>query len=263
MKFNTRRDTQDARRRLEEQISTLGDGYDVQMIDKSRYISAVNPPAEEASMAEFASPPTTFGVDKLRNRGSPHSMPSQTLWFGGVPNELLADREGIIAKFSKYGKITDIRTRAFSCHPDELIFLTYDIGTGDPRGYMHLDFLLQEDADKCLQELTKRPLCLFGRSLRVDYAPPLLRSQRPSRLRDDDRQSLNTVLLSRLPDRLHMNPWDLLDAVSLFGEIVDLRISEPLNSLRYHFQRLTWHTSTLGYLSATSSISLRGLFACQ
>jgi RNA recognition motif-containing protein len=240
MKFNTRRDTLNARHLLEEQSSTINGGYYVQMVDKNRYISAVSPPEEHASMAEFASPPTTFGVNsKLRNRDSPHSTPSQTLWFGGVPNELLADREGIIAKFSKYGKITDVRTRAFRYRPDELIFLTPNTGAGRPRGYMHLDFLLQEDAEKCFQELTKRPLSLFGRSLRVDYAPPLLRPQRPSRPRTDDSRSPNTVLLSRLPDRLHMDAWALLDAVSLFGEIVDLRISEPLNSLHYHFQWLT------------------------
>jgi RNA recognition motif-containing protein len=237
MKFHTRRDAINARHRLEEQNSTVNGGYDVQIIDKSRYISAVNPPEEQASMAEFASPPTTFGVEiKLRNRDSPHGTPSQTLWFGGVPNELLADREGIIAKFSKYGKITDVRTRPFRYHPDKLIFLTPNTGAGRPRGYMHLDFLLQEDADKCFQELTKRPLSLFGRSLRVDYAPPLLRPQRPSGPRENDRRSPNTVLLSRLPDRLHMDAWALLEAVSVFGEIVDLRISESLNSLHYLFQ---------------------------
>jgi hypothetical protein len=123
MKFNTRRDTLNARRQLEEQISTLKSGYDVQMIDKSRYISAVSPPEEHASMVEFAPTAATFSVDsKLRNRDSPHSMPSRTLWFGNIPHELLVDREGIIAKFSKYGKITDVRTRACSCHPDKLIF---------------------------------------------------------------------------------------------------------------------------------------------
>src|SRR5450631_2495103 len=100
---------------------------------------------------------------------------------------------------------------------------------------MYLDFLLQEDADKCLQELTKRPLFLFGRRLRVDYASPLLRPQRPSSQRDTDRRSPNTVFLCRLPDRLHMDSWALLDAISPFGEIVDLRISEPLNFVRYRF----------------------------
>jgi hypothetical protein len=116
MKFNTRRDTLNARHRLEEQSSN--GGYDIRMIDKSRYISAVSSPEEQASMAEFSSPPTTLDVDgKLRNKDSLHHMASQTLWFGNVPNELLADREGIIAKFSKYGKITDVRTGAFSYHP--------------------------------------------------------------------------------------------------------------------------------------------------
>jgi RNA recognition motif-containing protein len=147
--------------------------------------------------------------------------------------------------------------------PNKLILLTPDTGAGGPRGFMFLDFLLQEDADRCLQELTKRPLFLFGRRLRVNYAPPLLRPNRPSRQLDDARRNPTTVFLCYLPDQLHMNSWALLDAVSFFGEIVDLRIGEPLNSLCYQFQWLIWHVSTSRFRSGASGIGLRGLFACQ
>jgi hypothetical protein len=94
---------------------------------------------------------------------------------------------------------------------------------------MYIEFLRREDAEKCYQEVKKSPPFLFGRALRVDYAPPQPGLQSPASQRDADRHNPNTVLLYHLSGGLHADPWALLDAVSPFGEIVDLRISEPLH----------------------------------
>jgi RNA recognition motif-containing protein len=82
------------------------------MIDKSHYISVLG---DQASMAEFAAPSTTRYADgRTEDFVSPNNAPNRTLWFGNIPNELLAEKEEIVTKFSKYGKIADVRIREFN-----------------------------------------------------------------------------------------------------------------------------------------------------
>lgn len=95
-----------------------------------------------------------------------------------------------------------------------------------PRGHMNLEFLWQEDADACYQELSRSPIFLFGRPIKVEYTPSH-RPDRPQYAPNQERHNgldFRTVYLSQLPRSMGENPQALLGIVSTFGEIVDLRI---------------------------------------
>ena len=63
----------------------------------------------------------------------------------------------------------------------------------------------------------------------MDYASPPIHALPPLTPNQSlaSKRSRNTVFLSCLSAQLSSNPWELLDAVSFFGEIVDLRFGGP------------------------------------
>jgi len=112
MKFSTRTDVLRARSLLEDKR------YEVQVIDQNQWMSVFNCQEQKSSEVAFTSPPTIVDVDdRPRKLITTHSGSHPTLWLGNVPYELLGDRAGIIARFSKYGKIMDVKIREFFCSP--------------------------------------------------------------------------------------------------------------------------------------------------
>lgn len=79
----------------------------VHAVDSSRYYEAISPGQDGPSMSEFIKGPTDAPVRPTFTE----KEPSNTLFLGNIPTELLYNKGEIIQKFSKYGPLSDVRIR--------------------------------------------------------------------------------------------------------------------------------------------------------
>jgi hypothetical protein len=91
------------------QSTSGGSNMAIRPVDASRYYAATSPGQEGPSMAEFLN-----GSEPKRPPPA-QSEPTNTIWLGNIPIELLYNKDEIIQKFSKYGPLIDVRIRKDFC----------------------------------------------------------------------------------------------------------------------------------------------------
>ena len=203
-----------------------GSNTSIRSVDASRYYTAISPGQEGPSMAEFLNSPEP-------KRSPPRqSEPTNTVWLGNIPVELLYNKDEIIQKFSKYGPLMDVRIRKDSCFlfVSLLNISAANEATNKPRGYLYLEYHRQEDAEAVHQDLINNPLFLFGRKVRVDYAAPLS-TVKAKRIADlpPDQLSDRCLYITGFAGHLLRDSASLMNRLSSqFGDIVDLRIRKKL-----------------------------------
>ncbi|KIM23578.1 hypothetical protein M408DRAFT_253604 [Serendipita vermifera MAFF 305830] len=112
IKFATQDDAVNARSLLERlKTSLVQEPLTVEMIDETQYLSVLNPPKPTPSMERLVIQSEQKNDQKYRGLSLQTLRASSTLWIGNVPAELLEDKREIVAKFSKYGQVIDVKIR--------------------------------------------------------------------------------------------------------------------------------------------------------
>ncbi|KAG8806018.1 hypothetical protein FRC18_006336 [Serendipita sp. 400] len=162
-------------------------------------------------MSEFITTPPRRYYDEVdpSKRIAPQG-PSNTIWMGGIPLDLLEQREEIMERFGKFGEIRELRIP-----PSQV----------GPRGCMWIQYTRQQDADAAHRELNANPLVLYGRPTRVDYASPRVQSELSK-----ERRAENSVCIHRLQLDLAQDPFTLSKMLETFGEVIDIRVRKAASA---------------------------------
>lgn len=126
MKFTSPEDASNAQNLLKKRMVSSGQSSTkIEMVDEAHCFSIMNP-RPKYSMEKLVLPSTKVTGEQSKQRQVLYSRGESTLRLGNIPRELLEDKAEIIAKFSKYGQIIDIRIRESNTSTSSDISNAYD-----------------------------------------------------------------------------------------------------------------------------------------